>query len=89
MSRGSGCSAGPGIVLSVVGARTAAQLRGNLATIDLRLGAEQLGRFEEATAIDRGFPHEFINHALGTSFVLDETAVLIANDRADRSGLPI
>ncbi|MBV9604943.1 MAG: aldo/keto reductase [Solirubrobacterales bacterium] len=79
----------PGVVLPIVGTRKAAQLRENLAAIHLTLGAEQLARLEEATAIDRGFPHEFIEHALGSGFVLGETAGLVDNHRAGRSGLSI
>ncbi len=79
----------PGVVLPIVGARKADQLRENLAAVDLRLEPEQLAQLEEASAIDLGFPHEFINHALGSSFVLGETSRLIANNRADRAGLPI
>jgi aryl-alcohol dehydrogenase-like predicted oxidoreductase len=79
----------PGVVLPIVGARTADQLRENLAAVDLRLEPEQLVRLEEATAIDLGFPHEFIDDALGSRFVLGETGGLIVNHRADRAGLPI
>jgi len=79
----------PGAVLPIVGARKESQLRENLAAIDLRLEPEQLAQLEEATAIDLGFPHEFIKHALGSGFVLGETAGLIDNHRADRSGLPL
>jgi aryl-alcohol dehydrogenase-like predicted oxidoreductase len=79
----------PGVVLPIVGARKESQLRENLAAVDLRLEPEQLARLEEATAVDLGFPHEFINGTRTSGFVLGETAELIDNHRADRSGLPI
>jgi aryl-alcohol dehydrogenase-like predicted oxidoreductase len=76
----------PGVVLPVVGARREAQLRENLGAIEVRLEAEQLARLEQATAIDLGFPHDFI---AGARNVLGETLGLIEDHRADRSALPV
>jgi aryl-alcohol dehydrogenase-like predicted oxidoreductase len=79
----------PGVVLPIVGARKETQVRENLAAVDLKLDAEHLTRLQDASAIDLGFPHEFINHARDSSFVLGDMAGRIDNHRHDRSGLPI
>jgi aryl-alcohol dehydrogenase-like predicted oxidoreductase len=79
----------PGVVLPIVGARKEGQLRENLAAVDLLLGPGELARLEKASAIDLGFPHEFIRGARTSTFVLGETADLIDNHRAGRAGLPI
>ncbi|HZE32120.1 MAG TPA: aldo/keto reductase [Actinoallomurus sp.] len=44
----------------IVGARRLDQLTTNLAALDLRLPEEALGRLDEASAIELGFPHDFI-----------------------------
>ena len=79
----------PGVVLPIVGARREGQLRENLGAIDVRLDAAQLARLERETAIDLGFPHEFIESGRSTSSVLGETLAQIDDHRADRSALPI
>jgi aryl-alcohol dehydrogenase-like predicted oxidoreductase len=79
----------PGVVLPIVGARKEAQLRENLGAVDVQLDADQLARLEQETAIDLGFPHEFIDQGRNTTFVLGETLGQIQDHRADRSALPI
>jgi aryl-alcohol dehydrogenase-like predicted oxidoreductase len=79
----------PGVVLPIVGARREAQLRENLAAIDVQLDAEQLTRLERETTIDLGFPHDFIDQGRNTSLVLGETLGQIEDHRAARSALPI
>lgn len=44
-----------------------------LAAVFLRLDPEHVARLETASGIDLGFPHEFINGARDTSFVLGDT----------------
>ncbi|MEU0812638.1 aldo/keto reductase [Streptomyces sp. NPDC005970] len=44
----------------ILGARTVGQLTDNLAAIDLELPDEAVGRLDKASAIDLGFPMEFI-----------------------------
>jgi len=77
----------PGIVLlPIVGARKETQVRENLAAVGLRLDPEHLARLETASGIDLGFPHEFINGARDTSFVLGDTIGQLDNHRHHRSG---
>ncbi len=78
----------PGVVLPIVGARKETQVRENLAAVGLRLDPEHLARLETASGFDLGFPHEFINGARDTSFVLGDTIGQLDNHRHHRSGLP-
>ena len=43
-------------VISILGARKLAQLQDNLASLELKLTAEQIASLDEASAIDPGFP---------------------------------
>jgi aryl-alcohol dehydrogenase-like predicted oxidoreductase len=50
----------PGVTASIVGARTAEQLTGNLAALEVDLTAAQLARLDEASAIELGYPHDLL-----------------------------
>jgi aryl-alcohol dehydrogenase-like predicted oxidoreductase len=50
----------PGQILPIVGARTPDQLADNLGSLDVRLDADHLARLDEHSAVDLGFPHEFL-----------------------------
>jgi aryl-alcohol dehydrogenase-like predicted oxidoreductase len=50
----------PGVVIPIVGARTAAQLADTLGALDFRLSDEQLARLDAVSAIERGFPYDFL-----------------------------
>jgi aryl-alcohol dehydrogenase-like predicted oxidoreductase len=56
-------------VIPIVGARTPAQLAENLKALDFVLPAEALARLDAATAIELGFPHDFINEDSLAGFV--------------------
>ncbi|MHB1416294.1 MAG: aldo/keto reductase [Chloroflexota bacterium] len=47
-------------VVPILGARTVAQLKDNLGTVDVTLSAEQVGRLDETSKIDLGYPHDFL-----------------------------
>ena len=49
----------PTPVIPIIGARRLAQLRDNMACLDLALDADQLGRLDAASRVDLGFPHDF------------------------------
>jgi aryl-alcohol dehydrogenase-like predicted oxidoreductase len=51
----------PGVIVPILGARTAEQLADNLGALDVRLGEEHLGRLDAASAIEPGFPHDFLS----------------------------
>jgi len=46
--------------IPLLGARTLAQFAENLACLGLALDADQLARLEAASAIDLGYPHDFL-----------------------------
>ncbi|WP_225727060.1 MULTISPECIES: aldo/keto reductase [unclassified Nocardia] len=50
----------PGVTAPIIGARTAAQLDDNLGALEVTFDAEQLARLEQASAIELGFPHDFL-----------------------------
>ncbi|RJG03103.1 aldo/keto reductase [Noviherbaspirillum sedimenti] len=47
-------------IIPVLGARTAAQLAENLGCLDLQLDSEQLEQLENVSAIEHGFPTDFL-----------------------------
>jgi len=66
-------------VLPILGARTLAQLRDNLGCLDCRLTEEQLGRLDRKSAIELGFPHDFLASEGTRPFIYGNTW-----DRIDR-----
>jgi aryl-alcohol dehydrogenase-like predicted oxidoreductase len=54
-----------GVIVPILGARSLAQVEDNLGALDVTLDDDQKARLDEASAIDPGFPHNF----LGSGFV--------------------
>jgi aryl-alcohol dehydrogenase-like predicted oxidoreductase len=77
----------PGVVLPILGARRRLQLIDNLGVLGIDLDRDQRARLERASAIDLGFPHEFIAGVRETPFVLGDAHGRIDDHRAARSGL--
>lgn len=50
----------PAVTAPIIGARTLAQLEDNLGALDVQLTEEQWQRLETASAIELGFPHDFL-----------------------------
>lgn len=50
-----------GVIIPLVGARKASQVRENLGCVDVSLCAEHLKRLEQVSQIELGFPHDFLN----------------------------
>ncbi|MFQ5794617.1 MAG: aldo/keto reductase [Candidatus Bipolaricaulia bacterium] len=50
----------PGVVIPILGARTAKQLEDNLGCLDFSLLSEQIERLDDVSRIDLGFPHSFL-----------------------------
>jgi hypothetical protein len=50
----------PGVASVILGARTHAQLEDNLASLDVELSSGQWRTLEAASAIELGFPHDFL-----------------------------
>ncbi|GAA5200322.1 aldo/keto reductase [Rugosimonospora acidiphila] len=54
----------PGVAAPILGVRTLAQLEDNLGALRLDLGDDQVARLDRASAIELGFPHEFLARPL-------------------------
>ena len=51
----------PGVTAPILGARTVAQIDDNLGAVGWKLDADALARLEDASAIERGYPYDFID----------------------------
>ncbi|MGW3998402.1 aldo/keto reductase [Amycolatopsis sp. NPDC004772] len=50
----------PAVTAPIVGARTLAQLAGNLGALDVEFTPEQVARLDEVSAIELGYPHDLL-----------------------------
>lgn len=50
----------PGVIIPIVGAKTEAQLKDNIDCLKFSLDENQLNKLNEASKIDLGFPHTFL-----------------------------
>ena len=57
-------------MIPILGARSAAQLQDQMEVLDWQLSAEQIQRLDAASAIDMGFPHDFL---LGNRYLYGST----------------
>ena len=51
----------PGIIIPIIGAKTERQLNDNVDCLKFSLNDEQIAKLNEASKIDLGFPHTFLN----------------------------
>ena len=79
----------PGIVIPIVGTRRESQIRDNLGALDIELSDDQLGRLDEVSKIDLGFPHEFIKSPGTRELAFGNSYSLLDDHRAERSGRPV
>ena len=68
------------VMISVIGARTEAQIKDNLGCLDFDLTSEQLKRLDEKSKIQLGFPHDLM--PLMRTNVYGNTFSLIDNHRS-------
>lgn len=54
----------PGVTAPIIGARTAAQLEDSLGALEVEFADEHLARPESASAVDLGFPPEFLRRPM-------------------------
>lgn len=66
-----------GTMIPIVGARTEAQIRENLAALDFELSPELLARLDDAHRLDPGFPHSFLASDGVRGLIFGETFGLI------------
>jgi aryl-alcohol dehydrogenase-like predicted oxidoreductase len=63
----------PYSMIPILGARSEKQLRDNLGCLDFELSPEQVRRLNEASPIDLGFPHSFLNSAHVRGLIFGKT----------------
>jgi aryl-alcohol dehydrogenase-like predicted oxidoreductase len=71
-----------GVMIPIIGARTLAHLHDNLGCVDFELDDEQLGRLDQASRIELGFPHDFLKSPMAHGAIFGETYDSIDNHRA-------
>ncbi len=62
-----------GVVIPIIGARKLAQIRDSLGALEFRLDDEQVRRLDEASAIELGFPHDFLRQPYIDTIVRGDT----------------
>jgi aryl-alcohol dehydrogenase-like predicted oxidoreductase len=67
--------------IPILGVRTLAQLQDNLASLDLNLSIEHLANLEEASAIEKGHPYNFLDRPMVNALVFGGMGELIDNHR--------
>lgn len=65
---------GLGVIVPLVGARTRDQLDDNLGCLEFELSADDKAKLDEASAIELGFPHDFLNQQMPSKGVIDHRA---------------
>jgi aryl-alcohol dehydrogenase-like predicted oxidoreductase len=70
------------LIIPILGARTEAHLKDDLASLDFELSPDQLQRLEDASPIDLGFPHSFLADDEVRELIFGDTFGLIDDHRA-------
>jgi aryl-alcohol dehydrogenase-like predicted oxidoreductase len=68
-----------GVIIPILGARKLSQLQDNLASLNFTLTDEQLQRLDAASAIELGFPHDFLARESVQQVIYGNTLPLIDN----------
>ncbi len=71
----------PGLMIPLIGARTAAQLQDNLAALEHQLSDEHMQRLDDVSRIEMGFPHDFLSGDNIRDVLFGGTWPLIDNHR--------
>jgi aryl-alcohol dehydrogenase-like predicted oxidoreductase len=74
----------PGVMIPIVGARTADQMRQNLECLQITLKPRQVARLDKVSHIELGFPHEFLSSETIRKVVYGDTYPLIDNHREEQ-----
>jgi aryl-alcohol dehydrogenase-like predicted oxidoreductase len=65
----------PAVTAPILGVRTPSQLDDNLGALDVDFDGTQLAALEEASAVDLGFPHEFLARPMTRTVMLSGAAI--------------
>jgi aryl-alcohol dehydrogenase-like predicted oxidoreductase len=65
----------PAVTTPILGVRTPSQLDDNLGALDVDFDGTQLAALEEASAVDLGFPHEFLARPMTRTVMLSGAAI--------------
>ncbi|RDI52699.1 aldo/keto reductase [Nocardia mexicana] len=66
----------PAVTAPLLGARTLGQLEDNLGALDLEFDDDHLRRLHDASAVDLGYPHDFLDRPAARSAVFGDTRIL-------------
>lgn len=78
----------PGVVIPIIGARSAEHIRDNLGCVDQTLTAEEIATLDEVSAIELGFPHDFLNAPSILGTIHGNKGHLLDDHRGQRPGIP-
>ncbi|WP_225773265.1 aldo/keto reductase [Inquilinus sp. Marseille-Q2685] len=67
----------PTVTAPIIGARTVAQLEDNLGALDVVLSDGQRARLEAASAVDLGFPHEFLARPMTRNVMFGDVRIAL------------
>ena len=67
-------------LVPIIGARSAKQMKDNLGCLDFELAPEQIDRLNDASPIDLGFPHSFLNSPHVRGLIFGQTFEQIAKE---------
>ncbi len=62
-----------GVVIPIVGARKVSQIRDSLGAVEFQLSAEHLQRLDQVSAVELGFPHDFLKQPSIDTIVRGDT----------------
>jgi aryl-alcohol dehydrogenase-like predicted oxidoreductase len=71
----------PGLILPLVGARTEDQIHDNLGALDIQLSDNHMDTLNKGSAIDLGFPHDFLREDAIRNVIYGGTYDRIVNHR--------
>jgi aryl-alcohol dehydrogenase-like predicted oxidoreductase len=71
----------PGVVIPIVGVTSEEQMRDNLACLEVELTPEHVRRLDEISAIDLGFPYEFLRRDVIKRLVYGDAYELVEDRR--------
>src|SRR5919108_6394734 len=66
----------PAVTSTIVGVRTFQQLEDNLGALDVALSDEQWARLDEVSAIELGFPHDFMQRPMTRATLLGDVKIV-------------